>query len=151
MKANCRSPGSAFTTAPMSSMTRLAGRRRREQAGYGGAVHARHLAQPQHRHRHQQPVLPQETAASASPSRTESMADHQVPCPCRITWLGLSCIDTTRPAWRRVTRGRCRVAGQQRRKLRLAQMKRMLGRHGRIDKTGNRLLVRGLRPWHRPK
>ena len=33
------------------------------------------------------------------------MADHiEVPCPCRMTWAGLSSIVTTRSAWRRVTR-----------------------------------------------
>ncbi len=42
------------------------------------------------------PVLPQETAAAASPARTASMADHmEVPLPLRITWLGLSSMLTT--------------------------------------------------------
>ena len=47
------------------------------------------------------PVLPQETTTSASPSRTDSTADHiDVPLPVRITWLGLSDIATTPSAWR---------------------------------------------------
>ncbi len=51
------------------------------------------------------PVLPQETATVASPCFTLSMQDHMdVPSPWRITWLGLSCMETTRSAWRSVTR-----------------------------------------------
>ena len=45
------------------------------------------------------PVLPQDTAACASPSLTASIvANIEVPWPCRITWAGLSCIVTTRSA-----------------------------------------------------
>jgi len=45
------------------------------------------------------PVLPQDTATVASPFFTLSMAENiDVPCPWRITWLGLSSIVTTRSA-----------------------------------------------------
>ena len=37
------------------------------------------------------PVLPEETAATASPARTDSMAFHRLePAPRRMAWAGLS-------------------------------------------------------------
>ena len=47
------------------------------------------------------PVLPDETAARASPDCTDSMAFHiEVPLPRRMAWAGFSSMATTVSVWR---------------------------------------------------
>ena len=48
------------------------------------------------------PVLPAETAASASPVRTASIASHMLllPRPWRSAWLGLASMVTNTSVWR---------------------------------------------------
>ena len=46
------------------------------------------------------PVLPADTAKSASPFCTASIDSHMLePRPRRTAWLGLSCISTTVSVW----------------------------------------------------
>src|SRR3569623_1477071 len=57
------------------------------------------------------PVLPEETAAAASPSRTASTAFHiEVPLPRRSAWAGFSSMATTMSVSRISTRARAVVA-----------------------------------------
>jgi len=92
-----RSEASAFTSAPTSSMTLKpwALREGQRQAMAGrftpGTRRSRSIDTAI-----RAPVLPQDTTACASPSRSASTADHmEVPLPCRMTCDGLSVIATT--------------------------------------------------------